>query len=253
MKQMIKHCFLLLLSICMISTNVRSNSLLDSAQNAYDRQDFTKAAQFYNTLCEMDPQNVELHYNLGNAHFKNKALAKSILHYEKALKLYPQHQDAAHNLKIANQKTVDKIESIPNLFIYRWWRSIYNLYPADTWASISIALMALSLIGISIFLFMSEVKLKKIGFYGALFNLVFALICVLLAVNQKSYVNSASFGIIMEASVNVISSPSSGSSQLFVLHEGTKVKIKSEDKLWIRIALPNGNEGWIEGKNIASI
>ena len=227
--------------------------MLDSAQYAYDQQNFKKAAEFYSKLCEIDPQNADLHYNLGNAYFKHQALAKSILHYEKALKIIPQHQDAAHNLKIANQKTVDKVESVPELFIYRWWRSIYNLYPADTWGLISIVLLLMCLLGLSIFLFASKVQLKKIGFYGGLFNLFFGFICILLAYNQRSYMQTFSYGIIMDASVNVISSPSAGSSQLFVLHEGTKVKIKTKDNNWIRIALPNGNEGWIADKYIESI
>ena len=41
---------------------------------------------------------------------------------EKALKINPNSEDAAYNLKIANDRTVDKIEMIPDLFIYRWWK-----------------------------------------------------------------------------------------------------------------------------------
>ena len=239
--------------LCLSSVQLFGNSLLDSAESAYDRQDYQKAILYYDSLLKLDPNNSDLQFNIGNAYFKNREIPKSILHYERALKIDPKHDDAIYNLRLANEKTVDKIEAIPDLFIYRWWRSIYNLYTADEWARISVALLILCLIGFTIFLFMKEVQIRKIGFYGGLFNLVFALFCILLATNQHSYMKSTSHAIIMSPTVNVISSPSAGSSQLFVLHEGTKVSVKSADKNWVQIALPNGNEGWVDKQQLESI
>jgi SH3-like domain-containing protein len=41
------------------------------------------------------------------------------------------------------------------------------------------------------------------------------------------------------------SSPDSSGTDLFVIHEGTKVKIEDEVGEWLEIRLSDGNKGWI--------
>ena len=74
-----------------------------------------------------------------------------------------------------------------------------------------------------------------------------------MAAKQKHSLDAKSYAIIMNPTVNIISSPSAGSSQLFVLHEGSKVKIKEETEGWLRVALPNGNEGWVDKVDVEAI
>mmetsp|Transcript_13896 Transcript_13896/g.25919 ORF Transcript_13896/g.25919 Transcript_13896/m.25919 type:complete len:260 (+) Transcript_13896:57-836(+) len=50
-----------------------------------------------------DPQNASLHYNLGNVCLQRKKFAASIVHYQRAFKLQPDHADALFNLAIAYQ------------------------------------------------------------------------------------------------------------------------------------------------------
>ena len=53
---------------------------------------------------------------------------------------------------------------------------------------------------------------------------------------------------------SVKSSPSSDSAKdLFILHEGTKVKILDEVDLWMNIELSDGRQGWIATKDIEII
>ena len=52
----------------------------------------------------------------------------------------------------------------------------------------------------------------------------------------------------------VKSSPSSESSQdLFVLHEGTKVKVMDQVGDWNNIELADGRQGWMPSKDIVFI
>jgi SH3-like domain-containing protein len=74
-----------------------------------------------------------------------------------------------------------------------------------------------------------------------------------LAASQKNYATTTTHAIILDSTVDILSAPSSGSSQLFVLHEGTKVKIKDQTEGWLEISLPNGNQGWIVIKSVAKI
>jgi tetratricopeptide (TPR) repeat protein len=229
---------------------------IQSFQNAnelYENASYKEAISIYESLLEKDYVSDDLHYNLANSYFKTKQIALAILHYEKALKINPSNQNAAYNLKLANQKTVDKIEAIPDLFIYRWWRAIYHLCSVDQWAYLTIVFFLLFSAGLSAYFLLNQLALRKVSFYLGISSLVIGLLCWSLASQQKSNMLTSDSAIIMQASVNIVSAPSEGSSQLFVLHEGTKVAIKEKNEEWLRVSLPNGNEGWIQQSALASI
>lgn len=246
---------LLVLSFSLSQLSAQSNAMekFEMANKLYQQEEYKKATNLYKELLQEKFVSEDLHYNLANSYFKTKKIAPAILHYEKALKINSSHQDAQHNLKLANQKTVDKIELIPELFIYRWWKAIYNATFMDNWAKLAILAFFLSALLFFSFLFSSTLRLKKISFYTACIFFLFGGINWFLAAQQKSYLNSKSHAIIMAPTVNIISAPSAGSSQLFVLHEGTKVKIKDETDAWIEVALPNGNQGWLEKIKVETI
>lgn len=219
----------------------------------YENQHYDSAIVVYEGLINKAYFSDDLHYNLANAYFKSNRLAKAILHYEKALKINPSNADAAYNLAIANEKTVDRIEAIPELFIYRWWKSIFNLFSADLWSKIALFFFVIALAGISLYWFLSAINIRKIGFFTAVIALFLALFSWFMAMQQNNYLNKLNFAIIIEPTVNIISSPSPGSSTLFVLHEGTKVKVKDEKGEWYNVSLPNGNEGWIKKSLVGEI
>ena len=60
-------------------------------------------------------------------------------------------------------------------------------------------------------------------------------------------------GIILAPSVVVRSSPSESGTELFILHEGTKIKVNEEVSGWQNIKLIDGREGWIMGFDFESI
>ena len=50
---------------------------------------------------------------MGNAHYKLNRIAPSILNYEKAHLLDPTNEDIQHNLRFAQNMTIDVIEELP--------------------------------------------------------------------------------------------------------------------------------------------
>jgi len=229
--------------------------IFDQANAAYVEMDYQEAKEKYLQLLQADVISDEVHYNLGNCYFKTNQIPLAILHYEKALKINPSHQDAAFNLKLANQKTIDKIESAPELFIYRWWKSIYKLFHLDQWAKLSVLFLLLALFGLVAYLYFSldQIRFKKLGFYTFSVSILLALLSVLFAFQQNRQLKSTTHAIVSKPSVNILSAPSVGSSQLFVLHEGTKVKVEDQMNHWVEIALPNGNKGWVDQSNLSMI
>ncbi|KAA3651821.1 MAG: tetratricopeptide repeat protein [Bacteroidetes bacterium] len=233
--------------------NESSLNAFHKANQAYDSAFYTKAIGIYEGLLQEHIVSSDLHYNLGNAYFKQNQIPLAILNYEKALKIEPNHGDAAYNLKLANEKTIDKIEGIPELFLYRWWKTIFNLFSAETWAKITLCLIYLAVVFSVFYFFSRTVFVKKLGFYIATTLFILSLGSWFLAHQQQAYLNQMAYAIILEPTVNINSSPSAGSSKLFVLHEGTKVKIEDQTDTWFEVSIPNGNKGWIKAELIQGI
>ncbi|MDL2230632.1 hypothetical protein LJB87_02435 [Alistipes sp. OttesenSCG-928-L06] len=59
--------------------------------------------------------------------------------------------------------------------------------------------------------------------------------------------------VIMITAAPVKSEPNPASKDIFVLHEGTKVRIAGELGDWREIVIADGNRGWIEMKSIELI
>jgi SH3-like domain-containing protein len=68
----------------------------------------------------------------------------------------------------------------------------------------------------------------------------------------NSEVNNSS-AIIVVSSVNVTGSPSEKGTVLFLLHEGSKVKIMDQENEWTEVKIANGNVGWIKNSNLEKI
>ena len=247
--------YFLLLSLMSFSLSAEEEPMtqFDLANQYYEQGQFDSAIAGYQSLLAADYYSSDLHYNLANAYYKTNQIAPAILHYEKALKIEPGNEDAAYNLKLAQEKTIDRIESIPELFIYRWSKSIFNLFGVDQWAKLVYLFLIISIIGISAYLFLENLTFRKLGFYLALSCFGLGLLSWLMASRQNHYLSKVQYAIVMEPTVNINSSPSTGSSKLFVLHEGTKLKVEEEKDAWYKVSLPNGNKGWIKKAMIAEI
>ena len=59
--------------------------------------------------------------------------------------------------------------------------------------------------------------------------------------------------IVFAASTTVKSSPDVSGTDLVVLHEGTKVAVKSTLGEWSEVELEDGNVGWMPSKDIEKI
>ncbi len=253
MKKQLILLFTVLASFSLMADEKADMAIFESANKIYEEANYKEAAEIYNRLLDRDYISDDLHYNLANAYFKTNDIAFAVLHYERALKINPNNEDATHNLALANEKTVDKIEAIPVIFFYQWWESIVNLLGIDPWAKTAVGFFFLAFIGFSIYLTNRTLVLKKTAFYVFTFSLGLGLVGWFMATHQNGSLSAQKYAIVMNPTVNINSSPSEGSSQLFVLHEGSKVRIKEETEVWFRISLPNGNEGWVEKSEVEGV
>ncbi len=243
-----------ILLLLFISLSAQSDmDKFKQANELYQEEKFQEAIELYNSLLDQDYISDDLHYNLANAYFRTNKIAKAILHYEKALKINPANEDAAHNLEYANARTIDKIETPPSLFFYRWWQALIHSFSSSSWAYFVILFGLFAIAGLGIFFFFSDSWIRKTSFYSASATLALAIICWFVADRHHRSIEEADYAIIINPTVDINSSPSEGSSRLFVLHEGSKVKLKEKNQDWFEIKLPNGNTGWMKAKDLEII
>ena len=229
------------------------NELFEEANNAYQRSEYAYSIELYEQILDQGLASAELYYNLGNAYFKNINLGPAILNYERALRLRPMDEDIIHNLEIARSRIVDRIEQRPLLFYERWWKATYNLQGVDGWAVTTIILIVLLLIFTATYLFSRTMTLKKSAFYSMLFLLILTIHSVIFTIKQHNRLFSEREAIIMQSRVTAKSSPALQSSDLFLLHEGAKISVRSTLGQWYEIALPNGTVGWVKEESLEII
>jgi len=229
------------------------DSLMQMANNAYNAGDYDSAINVYQKIADQGLESAKLFYNMGNAYFKNGDVPSALLYYEKAKKLAPNDEDIEFNINIANSMIVDKIEHVPQLFYQRWWSYFYNMFNANDWAVIAVISWFILVLFIGIFILSKSRGSRKVAFYlGLLFLLISVAVFGLAA---QKYVNTREHkeAIVFTPTITVKSSPTMNAVDLFVIHEGTKVRVLDEVNDWVKIRIPNGSIGWLPAQSVKRI
>lgn len=224
------------------------------ADKAYQENDFAVAIEQYEAILAGGQESADLYYNLGNSYYKSENIAKAILNYERALLLNPGDADTRFNLELAKSKTVDKLTPASEIFIVTWINSLTNMMSESAWGKLGIVSFILMLIGLSLYIFGKKVVIKKIGFIGAVILIIVSICANLFADAQKEKMVVRTGAIVISPTVTVRSTPNESGTELFVLHEGTKIFVDDDTmKGWKEIRLEDGNKGWVPTESIEVI
>lgn len=226
-------------------------SLFADANMQYAEGNYAEAASLYQEILADNPS-AEVYYNLGNAYFKHGELAQSILAYERALRLKPYYKDAKHNLQFAQSRIVDNIQDTHSFFLSNWLKTIRNSLNQHIWMVMSILLFILTLAGLFFFAFSRTLWLRKMTFYMSLVTLAISICACLNAGSLYQRDTQRAEAIITQGIVNAKSSPDRSGTDLFTIHEGTKVVIAETIGEWCCIHVGN-NVGWIQLSHLERI
>ena len=242
----------LLLTVC-INAQQTAEEKFNAGIASFSEGDYQKALESWIDIYRTGYRSAELSYNIGNAYFKLDNIPSAILFYERAYLLKPGDEDINYNLQIARTMVVDRFEEIPELFFVRWYNLLALSFSANNSAWISIITFTLCLLFLSLYFYTSKFKLKVLGFWLALLLLIISLSFLALTLRNKNLVYENRNGVIFSPAVSGKSSPDSSGTDLFVLHEGTKVSVEDEVGEWYEIRLSDGNKGWIPSNSLEII
>ena len=228
-------------------------SIIAEGNMAYTEGLYTDAIDSYLEVADAGFEAPELFYNLGNAYFKMNDFPHAILWYERAHRLDPGNEDIDYNLKVANSKIADKIDPLPELFYIKWYKSVVNLFPVNTWAVQTIAYFILTLVAVTLYFISRKLFLRKTGFWAAFLFFALTLFTLLFSVSGYNRMKTLHEAIVFDPTITVRSSPDEKSVDLFVIHEGTKVRLLDKIGEWYEIRIDNGSVGWLPEESLEEI
>lgn len=245
-----------LFMLLMLSTNLsysQSSSAFEQANKHYIEKNYDKAIAKYEEMIKSGNVSAEIFFNIGNAYYKKENYPAAILNYERARKLSPSDDDIDFNLRLANLNTIDKIEPAPQVFYVKWWNNFLNSSSIESHSKKAVLFIWIAFAFAILYVLINSSTVKRITFIAAFLMLFAGFFMLFLAYQQYAELNNNKSAIIFSSSSYIKSSPDDNSTNLFMLHGGTKVTVIDELTGWKRIRIANGNEGWIASSAIEII
>ncbi len=247
-----KGIIFILFSCLTAAAMAAGNVKLIEANTEYQKENFETAASLYEEILQTG-ESATVYYNLGNAYYKLGKLGPAILNYERALLRDPGNEDILFNLEMAYSQTVDKVDPLGRFLLLTWIDNLSSLHSTNTWAYMSIFCFILTLALAGMFVFARVTWIKKTAFFTGIAIFIVCAVTFAFSNNQKNKLIAHDHAIIFAPTVTAKSSPDASGTELFPLHEGTKVKVKRTLGDWIEIQLENGHVGWIQSSTAEKI
>ncbi|MCH7783149.1 hypothetical protein IID62_08775 [candidate division KSB1 bacterium] len=228
-------------------------ALFTEGNRMYQDGEYEEALIRYSQIVDSGFESGELYYNIGNAYYKIQETGFSVLFYERARRLMPEDDDLLNNIDLISLSLADRISPLPELFYVRYWNTLRKMLSMSAWKGLFFSVWILTAINIIILLFVKQKQAKdlvKLGVIaGGIVIIAVAAVFITASVGDKPGLD----GVIMMPEISVFSSPSEIGTEVFLIHEGTKIRIKRTLGDWIEIRLADGKVGWIPRSSIEII
>lgn len=268
-----KNKILLFLTAIVAICQLKAQPSVGAADSAYNQGRYLEAAQIYQEVAESHGVSAALLYNMGNAFLQDGDFGNAMLCYQKAKKLDPGNKKINTNLNYlagkiedankAEQKGKRKkvTEDTPNFF-----QSVHTAVAQDTssntwaiWAAGSFLLFSGC---VCLYLFNTNVLMRKTGFFGGIILLGISMVCLVCGYMGAAETRNHDYGIIMAFKSELYTEPGQSPSSNNiegVLTRGTKVRIISEETdaegtvTWVKVRLNSDYIGWVPSKDVEII
>ncbi len=211
------------------------------AAAAYDEGDYAAAAELYRRLLDGGLVDGRLDYNLGNAYLRSGQLGRAIAAYRAGRRLRPRDQDLAANLAFARRSTRDAIAppepSAVATTLFFWH---YALSARETeWLLLAVNLLFWGACAASL----SRRRSAAWRWLAGLLLVPLLGLAASLAVHRWAPTRVA---VVVPQEIEARTAPDPEALVRFKLHAGTEVRVRDQRRGWLRIALPDGQQAWIE-------
>ncbi|MDP3919557.1 MAG: SH3 domain-containing protein [Candidatus Omnitrophota bacterium] len=221
----------------------------ESANQNYREGKYSDAIRLYQGLAEKYPGQGVFFYNLGNSYFRNGALGKAILSYERARLHEPRDKDIYYNLKYLNGLLEYRVDDKRNWYI-RTGEIVLQRFTVKEMGVLLLMTYFTFMAGNSFVVFFLPGEPWKWKRKAALtLFLVFAVLFGLKQVEE----NVLKDAIVTTQEAEIRYGPSAQDQVAFRLGEGLKVQVIDSREKWSRILLANRESGWVRQSDIAIV
>lgn len=223
----------------------QNEALFEKANADYNEGNYQEALENYQQILSNGETSAALYFNLANTHYKLNNIAPSVYYYEKALQLKPKDEDIRNNLEFARKMVIDDIEEVPETGLAKMVKNTTSKLSFDGWDWMAIICSVIFAIFFLLYYFSAGTKFKRLFFGISILFLIVSIGSVGFAYQQQASIKNSQYAIIFAEEVPVRSEPNLRSDELFLLHEGTKLKVLETFQDWIKLELSSGAQGWI--------
>ena len=235
-----------------LSAQSAATGQYNEANALYRASDFDAARQSYLEVAATGVRDARLYYNLGNACFKSERLGEAILWYERARRLAPHDEDIEANLRFANLVKKDREPAGDRNALLRFVGAVY-IWPSHDQLSVLFALSFLALFALGVRRLRARARRGAVWLTGVLLTAGLSAGAAVWLGARIYYQASISEAIVTAEKVLARSGPDAGQTEVFIAHEGTKVRLVRQEGRWLLVRLANGLGGWIQAEAIERI
>ena len=257
MKQVIITIMLAVLALPMLANNAN----IDRANQAYKQELYNEALKLYLQEAEKTGVSSALYCNIGDTYYRLKDNVHAVLFYERALLLDPSNSDARFNLEFVRGK-MQLPDDAGDSWFSNWVDQTVSRFSSNTWAIIAIITFLLFLAGVAIYMFMDNVLMRKIGFFGGAVLIVACILANLAAFHVYNKATAGNGAIIMPETVTLSKAPREPRDkehEAFQLRQGTRVEIvdtitdSANGSKWLQVSTAGGHKAWLSAKDVEVI
>ncbi len=220
--------------------------IFERGNQLYQEGDYAGAIEAYEAVLAAGYESADLHYNLGNAHFKAGSLGRAILEWEKARLRAPADPDVLANLELARSLTADEVEPLPRfwlLSLVSWW---IGLLPRGALLLIVGGAWLAAAGGGALRILARGSALRRVGTWATLSGAAVLLVFGTTLVIRELGLGRPTLAVILSPETPVRSAPADDDDlTLFQVHEGTRVRVDQRTGDWAEIVLEDGKVGWV--------
>lgn len=270
MKNILRQIFLIATILAVFPASVFADSVPDPA-TLYEKGEYSKAAETYLQLDKSEGYSASLYFNLANCYAETGDYAHAVLYYSRANRLDPSNKVIKNNLDFILSKVEDSnraelkgkktsVSPEHETFFQTAHKLIARDVLSDTWAIFSAVAFVLFICCVAVYLFCSNVVLRKTGFFGGFCLMIMSLVFILFAFMAASDADSHDRGVMMAYKTELLVEPSSDSKAASsAICQGTCLHIMAEETdvqgmpTWYKVRLNSNFEGWVRASDIEVI
>lgn len=226
--------------------------LFAAGNSEYEAGRYEEAARDYRQLITQGYGSEAVHFNLGNALYKTGRIGPAILEYEKAAAMAPNDAEVRSNLEFVRSLTADKTTGgaqTTSFFVER----LLSLTTPDQDAVALLALFLAMGALVAIRIAGGAEMMRRLAVWGMVV-LALPLLVAASAYSIKLYrAATTTQAIVLAERLDVRSGPGEDNTTLFTVHEGLKLRVRSEQGAWLLVSLENGLNGWVPASSVGVI